>query len=203
MFRDWNFSIAVIFMFLIGIILLGTMALVTPYIQNLMGYPVLSSGELLGARGIGTFFSMMAVGRLLGKIDARILIGIGLVLATGSLYVMVGWTPDVSAREIAIDSVFQGVGLGLIFVPLNTVAFATLPGAVAHRRRGGLDADPQPRLVGRHFAHHRQAHRQHLGLPQPARRVHQPVQRRFEDAGGGCALLAAQASNRSPRSTDW
>jgi MFS transporter, DHA2 family, multidrug resistance protein len=128
MFRDWNFSIAVIFMFLIGIILLATMALVTPYIQNLMGYPVLSSGVLLGARGLGTFFSMMAVGRLLGKIDARLLIGVGLVLATGSLYVMVGWTPDVSAREIVIDSVFQGVGLGLIFVPLNTVAFATLPG---------------------------------------------------------------------------
>ncbi len=127
-FRDWNFSIAVIFMFLIGIILLGTMALVTPYIQNLMGYPVLSSGELLGARGFGTFFAMMAVGRLLGKFDARMLVGIGLVLATGSLYAMVGWTPDVSARSIVIDSVFQGVGLGLIFVPLNTIAFATLPG---------------------------------------------------------------------------
>jgi MFS transporter, DHA2 family, multidrug resistance protein len=127
-FRDWNFSIAVIFMFLIGIILLGTMALVTPYIQNLMGYPVLSSGELLGARGFGTFFAMMAVGRLLGIVDARILVGIGLVLATGSLYAMVGWTPDVSAREIVIDSIFQGVGLGLIFVPLNTIAFATLPG---------------------------------------------------------------------------
>jgi DHA2 family multidrug resistance protein len=128
MFRDWNFSIAVIFMFLIGIILLGTMALVTPYIQNLMGYPVLSSGELLGARGIGTFFAMMAVGRLLGKVDARLLVGIGLTLATGSIYVMVGWTPDVSAREIVIDSVAQGVGLGLVFVPLNTIAFATLPG---------------------------------------------------------------------------
>ena len=127
-FRDWNFSIAVIFMFLIGIILLATMALVTPYIQNLMGYPVLASGYLLGTRGIGTFFSMMAVGRLSGKVDARILVGIGLTLATATLYVMVGWTPDTSARTIAIDSVAQGVGLGLVFVPLNTIAFATLPG---------------------------------------------------------------------------
>jgi DHA2 family multidrug resistance protein len=127
-FRDWNFSIAVIFMFLIGIILLATLALVTPYIQNLMGYPVLASGYLLGTRGIGTFFAMMAVGRLLGKFDARILIFIGLVLATGSLWVMVGWSPDTSARAIAIDSVVQGVGLGFVFVPLNTVAFATLPG---------------------------------------------------------------------------
>ena len=127
-FRDWNFSVAVVFMFLIGIILLATLALVTPYIQNLMGYPVLASGYLLGTRGIGTFFAMMAVGRLLGRFDARILIFIGLVLATASLWVMVGWSPDTSARAIAIDSVVQGVGLGFVFVPLNTVAFATLPG---------------------------------------------------------------------------
>ncbi|HEY1941897.1 MAG TPA: DHA2 family efflux MFS transporter permease subunit [Roseiarcus sp.] len=129
-FRDWNFSIALIFMFLIGIILLATMALVTPFIQNLLGYPVLSSGYLLGTRGIGTFFAMMIVGRLLGKYDARLLILIGLILATGSLWVMVGWNEDVPARTIAIDSVVQGVGLGFVFVPLNTIAFATLPGAM-------------------------------------------------------------------------
>jgi len=129
-FRDWNFSIALIFMFLIGIILLATMALVTPFIQNLLGYPVLASGYLLGTRGLGTFFAMMLVGRLLGKYDARLLILIGLVLSTASLWVMVGWTPDTSAYAIAVDSVVQGVGLGFVFVPLNTVAFATLPGAL-------------------------------------------------------------------------
>ena len=127
-FRDWNFSIAVIFMFIIGVILLATMALVTPYLQNLMGYPVLASGYLLGSRGIGTFVAMMIVGRLLGRIDARKLIFFGLTLATGSLWVMVYWSPESSARAIAIDSVVQGLGLGFVFVPLNTIAFATLPG---------------------------------------------------------------------------
>jgi MFS transporter, DHA2 family, multidrug resistance protein len=128
MFKDWNFSVAVVFMFIVGIILLATLALVTPYIQNLMGYPVLASGTLLGARGVGTFFAMMLVGRLLAKINARILIFIGLVLATGSLYAMVGWSPETSAQTVAINSIVQGFGLGFIFVPLNTVAFATLPG---------------------------------------------------------------------------
>ena len=128
MFRDWNFSVAVLFMFIIGIILLATMALVTPYLQNLMGYPVLASGILLGTRGIGTFFAMMAVGRLLGRFDARILVFLGLVMATGSLWTMVYWSPETSATAIAIDSVVQGMGLGFVFVPLNTVAFATLPG---------------------------------------------------------------------------
>jgi DHA2 family multidrug resistance protein len=128
MFRDWNFSIAVLFMFIIGIILLATLALVTPYLQNLMGYPVLTSGYLLGTRGIGTFFAMMLVGRLLGKVDARILIFAGLVMSTVSLWAMVYWSPESSAWSITIDSVVQGLGLGFVFVPLNTVAFATLPG---------------------------------------------------------------------------
>jgi DHA2 family multidrug resistance protein len=101
---------------------------VTPYLQNLMGYPVLASGYLLGTRGIGTFVAMMMVGRLLGWIDARKLIFLGLTLATGSLWVMIYWSPESSARAIAIDSVVQGLGLGFVFVPLNTIAFATLPG---------------------------------------------------------------------------
>jgi DHA2 family multidrug resistance protein len=129
-FRDWNFSIALVFMFLIGVILLTTMALVTPFIQNLLGYPVLSSGYLLGTRGVGTFFAMMIVGRLLGKYDARIMIFFGLTLATASLWQMVGWNTDVSAQTIAINSILQGVGLGFVFAPLNTIAFATLPAAM-------------------------------------------------------------------------
>src|SRR5208283_4526072 len=127
-FRDWNFSVALVFMFLIGVILLATLALVTPFIQNLLGYPVLSSGFLLGARGIGTFVAMFLVGRLSGKVDARLLIFIGLVLASSSLWLMVGWSLDVSGQAIAINSVAQGLGLGFVFVPLNTIAFATLPG---------------------------------------------------------------------------
>ncbi len=129
-FRDWNFSVALVLMFLIGIILLATMALVTPYIQNLMGYPVLTSGYLLGTRGIGTFFAMMLVGRLSGLVDPRLMVFCGLSLATFTLFLMVGWTLDESAWTIAIDSVGQGVGLGLVFVPLNTIAFATLPGEI-------------------------------------------------------------------------
>ena len=127
-FKDWNFSIALVFMFLVGIMLLASMALVTPFIQNLLNYPVFSSGVLLGTRGIGTFVGMFVVGRLSGRIDNRIMILIGLVLSSASLYLMVGWNLDVSAQTIVINSVAQGLGLGFIFVPLNTIAFASLPG---------------------------------------------------------------------------
>jgi MFS transporter, DHA2 family, multidrug resistance protein len=133
-FKDRNFVVSVIFIFIVGVILLATLALITPYIQEVMGYPVFTAGILLGARGIGTLVAMMMVGRLLRTIDARILVFIGLVLSSWSLYSMIEFSPDTSAWTIVETSVAQGVGLGLIFVPLNTVAFATL---AAHLRTDG------------------------------------------------------------------
>ncbi len=126
-FRDWNFTLGVFFMFIVGVLILATVALLTPFLQSVMGYPVLSAGFLLGTRGVGTMVSMMVVGRLLSFVDARILISLGLLLSMLSLWVMSGISPDISQFTIIWTSVIQGVGMGLIFVPLNTVAFATLP----------------------------------------------------------------------------
>ena len=134
------------------------MALVTPFIQNLLGYPVLASGYLLGTRGIGTFVAMMLVGRLLGKIDPRILIFFGLVLATVSLWQMVGWSPDVSGAHDRDQLVIQGFGLGFVFVPLNTIAFATLPGELRTEGAALWTLIRNHRLVGRHLDRHRPAH---------------------------------------------
>jgi DHA2 family multidrug resistance protein len=114
-------------MFLNGLVLMTTMALMTPMLQSLLGYPVLTSGYLLGARGIGTFVAMSIVGRLLGTRDARPFMLFGLALATLAQWVMVGWNEDVSANAIALNGVMQGFGLGFVFTPLNTIAFATLP----------------------------------------------------------------------------
>ena len=114
-------------MFLNGLVLMATMALLTPMLQNLLGYPVLASGYLLGARGIGTFVAMSIVGRLLGTRDARPFMLFGLALATLAQWVMVGWNDDVSGGAIAFNGVLQGFGLGFVFTPLNTVAFSTLP----------------------------------------------------------------------------
>ena len=127
LFRDRNFSLALALMFLNGLVLMSTMALLTPMLQNLLGYPVLASGYLLGARGIGTFVAMSIVGRLLGTRDARPFMLFGLALATLAQWVMVGWNDDVSSGAIAFNGALQGFGLGFVFTPLNTVAFSTLP----------------------------------------------------------------------------
>ena len=133
-FRDWNFTLGVVFMFIVGVLILATVALLTPFLQSVMGYPVLSAGFLLGTRGVGTMVSMMIVGRLLQYFDARIMIALGIVFSVISLWVMSGISPDISQFTIIWTSVLQGVGMGLIFVPLNTVAFATLP--VQYRTEG-------------------------------------------------------------------
>ena len=88
LFGDRNFTLGVVFMFVVGILLLASVALITPFVQNVMGYPVLQAGFLLGTRGIGTMISMMVVGRLLQFTDARLLIATGLGLSALSLWVM-------------------------------------------------------------------------------------------------------------------
>lgn len=127
MFKDRNFVSGCIFMVVIGIVLFGTMALVTPFMQNLLGYPIQTAGFLLGSRGVGTLLTMMVAPRLMQMVQPRYLILCGLLLAGGTLYYMTGFSLDVTRTTIVLTSIVQGVGLGLLFVPISTVAFATLP----------------------------------------------------------------------------
>jgi DHA2 family multidrug resistance protein len=124
-FRDRNFTTGVMFMAFIGVALFGTMALVSPFMQNVMGYPITTAGWLLGTRGIGTLVSMAVVGRMLRFIEARWLLLAGLIMMAGTIYEMELYT-DQTPGWILIVMNIQGFGLGLLFVPLSTVAFLTL-----------------------------------------------------------------------------
>ncbi len=126
MFRDRNFAVGLIFIFMVGIILLATLALLTPYLQNLMGYPVITAGLVLAPRGGGTMVAMIIVGRLINRVDPRALVLFGLLLTAGVLWEMTGFTPDVSQSTLVRTGILQGLGLGFMFVPLSTIIFATL-----------------------------------------------------------------------------
>ncbi len=126
LFLDRNYAIGVVFIFIVGITYLASMALMTPYLQTLMGYPIVTAGLVMGPRGLGTMACMFVVGRMMGKVDTRILLLIGFGLTAWSMYVMTGWTPAVSEWTIAWVGFAQGAGLGFLFVPLTTVTFATL-----------------------------------------------------------------------------
>jgi MFS transporter, DHA2 family, multidrug resistance protein len=127
MFKDRNFATSLLFMAVTGVLLLAGLALLPPLLQNLYGYSVLQSGFLTAPRGIGTLFSMLIAGRMTGKMDARILVGIGVVLMGVSLHMMTGFAIDQPSRPVIMSGIVQGLGLGLIFVPLQTLAFETLP----------------------------------------------------------------------------
>lgn len=134
LFRDRNFSIGLVFIFIIGVILLATMALLPPFLQSLMGYPVLDVGLVLAPRGVGTMIAMLTVGRLAGKVDVRYMIFTGLALTCFSLWEMTGFTTDISSWDIVRTGIVQGLGLGFIFVPLSTISFSTL--APRYRNEG-------------------------------------------------------------------
>jgi DHA2 family multidrug resistance protein len=70
--------------------------------------------------------SMLLVGRLVRMVDARFLVVTGLLLTVASMYGMTGFSPQMDDHLIIITGIVQGLGLGLVFVPLSTVAFATL-----------------------------------------------------------------------------
>jgi DHA2 family multidrug resistance protein len=128
LFKDRNYVSSCLFMAVIGVVLYGTMALMTPFMQNIMGYPILTAGNLLAARGVGTLISMMLVGRLMKLIEARWLVGFGMAIAAYTLYDMAAFTNETTPWTIVITGMVQGAGVGFVFVPLSTVAFTSLPG---------------------------------------------------------------------------
>jgi DHA2 family multidrug resistance protein len=126
-FKDRNFVGGCVFMAVMGLVLFSTMALSSPYLQNVIGYPIITAGLLLASRGCGTFVAMMLVGRMMRYVEARTLIISGLSITCLSLFYMTGWTDQTGVAEIVTISIVQGFGFGLVFVPLSTVAFLTLP----------------------------------------------------------------------------
>ena len=126
LFRDRNFTAGTIFVAVVGLTYYSSLALQPPYLQGLMNYPVVTAGIIMGPRGVGTMAAMLVVGRLVGRVDTRALLGFGLALTAWSFYAMTGWTPDISQGAIIGVGLVQGVGLGFLFVPLSAATLSTL-----------------------------------------------------------------------------
>ncbi|MEZ5792980.1 DHA2 family efflux MFS transporter permease subunit [Albidovulum sp.] len=127
LFADRNFATSLLFIFVVGIILLASLALLPPMLAQIFGYPTTTTGLVMAPRGVGTMISMILVGRLVRVVDPRILVITGLSLAAYSLHLMTFFSPQMDDRLIIVSGVVQGLGLGLVFVPLSSLAFATLP----------------------------------------------------------------------------
>ncbi len=134
LFRDRNFSLGSLFIFIIGVVLFATLALLPPMLQDLMDYPATTTGLVTSPRGIGAFITMAIVGRLIGRVDTRLLITAGLGVTALSLWVMCGFSLQMDERPVVWSGFLQGVGTGFAYVPIAAVAFVTLP---AHFRNEG------------------------------------------------------------------
>ena len=128
LFTNSNYVFAVVFSLVMGVMMFATMALLPPMLQRLFGYGVIDTGETMMPRGVGTLLTMQFSGYILRKgFDPRILIAAGFGIAAFSLWEMASWSLQTDYSHIAISGFVQGLGMGLVFIPLNASAFATLP----------------------------------------------------------------------------
>jgi DHA2 family multidrug resistance protein len=122
-----NFMAGTMLMFFVGGILSGTLALLPTMLQSLMNYPVFTTGLVTAPRGIGTMVAMFFVGRLINRVDNRLIILSGFLLTVVSLWQMTGFSLQMGMAPVILSGLLQGFGLGCTFVPLNTLALSNLP----------------------------------------------------------------------------
>jgi DHA2 family multidrug resistance protein len=145
LFTDLNFVVGIILYAINGLIMYATLALLAPYLQTMMNYPVVTAGIVLAPRGIGIMLAALICGRLLKRVGPRVLLGLGLIIGTYVLYQMTFWTPDISEWTIVTVGIGQGFSIGFVAIPLNITTFATLP---SERRTEGTSIYALMRNLG-------------------------------------------------------
>lgn len=127
-FHDRNMVVAMMFLIVVGFAMFASMALLPPMLQGLLGYDAIDTGIILMARGIGVIVSMQFAALMIRKgFDTRAVVACGFLGTAFSFHMMAGWSLSVGAWEVFVSGLVQGLGIGLVFIPLNTLAFATLP----------------------------------------------------------------------------
>jgi len=126
-FRDRNFSVSVLILAAFMFSMYGALALQPLMLEHLYGYPTLTTGLVLAPRGVGSMLSMFLAGRLINRVGARPLIVVGFACVLLGTWVNTWYAPTIDPFWIIWPILLQGFGLGLVFVPLATVSFATLP----------------------------------------------------------------------------
>ena len=127
-FRDRNFLVGVLITFVVSLVVLAMLALLSHLLQDVLQYPVMTAGEIMGPRGLGTMAAMLIAGRISARLDPRYVITFGVATTATAFWLMSRFTLDVDAWSLAWTGLVQGFGMGFIYVPLSTFAFSTLPG---------------------------------------------------------------------------
>lgn len=126
-FQDRNFVIATGLLAVFCLGLYGAMVVLPLMLEGLFNYPVMTTGLVMAPRGIGAMFSMMVVGKLIKTVDPRLLIAMGVIFCVVGMAAGTYYNLDISYGWVIGPLIIQGLGLGMVFVPLSAVAFSTLP----------------------------------------------------------------------------
>ena len=126
-FRVRSYAIGVFLMTIVGFVMYGSMVLLPIMLQTLLGYPPLQAGIALAPRGIGSFFMMPITGTLVGRIDARKLLTLGLCIGGGTMIWLSRLNMSAGYWDFFWPQVIQGAGMSLLFVPLTTIAMDAIP----------------------------------------------------------------------------
>jgi MFS transporter, DHA2 family, multidrug resistance protein len=124
---DRSFAVGNLMMFMLGFSLMGTTVLLPLFVQTLLGYTATDAGLVLSPGGFATLLMMPVVGVLSGRVEARLLIVIGVVGTALAMFHMAGFNTEIDYRTVAWARVFQSAGLGLLFIPINTSAYQGVP----------------------------------------------------------------------------
>ncbi len=123
---DRNFVAATLVNLSLGVLVFPVMAILPPMLETLMGYPVLTTGLVTAPRGLGSIVSMFMVGRIINRVDPRVLIISGLGVFALSFRAMSHFDLNMDWRLVASTGFIQGLGTGMVFTPVTILAFGTL-----------------------------------------------------------------------------
>jgi DHA2 family multidrug resistance protein len=127
LYKNTNFLISLTFMIAMGITVIGLSSVLPMLFQSIYGYSVMDTGLLMAPRGIGVTITTLLGGMAIRYVDFRYIIAVGYLIAAAAMWLMSGWALEMDFHQIILASFVQGVGLGMVFAPMNLVAFSTLP----------------------------------------------------------------------------
>jgi DHA2 family multidrug resistance protein len=125
--KNRNFAIGTLLITVVGIVLYSTTALLPLFLQSLMGYPALNSGMAISPRGMGAVLSLMVVGRLVGVVDTRLLIGAAFCLLSYACWVFGRINLEIATVNVMWPNILSGIAMAGVFVPLTTTSMGSLP----------------------------------------------------------------------------
>jgi MFS transporter, DHA2 family, multidrug resistance protein len=126
-FRDRNYVGGTVLRTLFGVLLFGSLILLPPFVQDIGGYTVMDAGFILAPRGFGTMMGSLFIGRLIKHVDPRKVIGVSMLVIAATMWQLSNFTEDIDRTTIVVNNFIQGMAFSGFMVPLNAVAFTTLP----------------------------------------------------------------------------